>query len=290
MSESWRHDVETLRESFDRSCEEFGGHRANVLLVQGPPRPASTDARLGLLDSLNAMSQTNRQPLGLLRLPHADVSDSQDRQCGADEQEHNREVFELYFDSGERASEDRSKRLYDEFTRLCGLVGRLIPMNVQDALRQYVPAYEKPAARTLFLAWLTILEQPCFNADDQGCLSAFVAEPFKGAKALLTTMLANPAGNFVLPDGQLKCGINFRCVNWAGQIYEFTEQQAKCFQVLWEAWQNRTPVVADEDVLKLVGSYSVRLSLVFRAHPAWGTLIIEGQTKGTHRIVCPTEA
>ncbi|MBC7818184.1 MAG: hypothetical protein IAG10_14955 [Planctomycetaceae bacterium] len=66
--------------------------------------------------------------------------------------------------------------------------------------------------------------------------------------------------------------------------------QAACVKVLWEARQNGTPTVGDATVLELVESDSERLSLVFRDHAAWGTMIVEGQTKGTHRLADPPEA
>lgn len=85
-------------------------------------------------------------------------------------------------------------------------------------------------------------------------------------------------------------GPDFRSVKWFGSVYEFTAQQAACVKVLWEAWENGTPAVGDATVLETADSDAERLPLVFRNHPAWGTLIVEGQTKGTHRLADPPKA
>jgi len=82
---------------------------------------------------------------------------------------------------------------------------------------------------------------------------------------------------------------DFRSVNWFGTLYEFTELQAACVKVLWEAWENETPTVGDATVLEAAESHAGRLMYVFRDHAAWGTMIAEGSTKGTHRLdVRPT--
>lgn len=80
---------------------------------------------------------------------------------------------------------------------------------------------------------------------------------------------------------------DFRSVNWYGTLHEFTPQQAACVKVLWEAWENGTPAVGDATTLEAADSKAERLGLVFRDHPAWGTMIVDGATKGTHRLADP---
>lgn len=80
---------------------------------------------------------------------------------------------------------------------------------------------------------------------------------------------------------------DFRSVNWFGKLHEFTALQAACVKFLWEAWSNGTPVIGNSTILEAVESNAERLGLVFRDHPAWGTMIVEGSTKGTHRLVEP---
>ncbi len=89
------------------------------------------------------------------------------------------------------------------------------------------------------------------------------------------------------PQRGAKHSPDFRSVNWFGALYEFTPQQAACVKMLWEAWKNGTPTVGDATVLETAGSDAERLPLVFRDHLALGTMIIDGQTKGTHRLADP---
>src|SRR4029077_3051897 len=76
---------------------------------------------------------------------------------------------------------------------------------------------------------------------------------------------------------------DFRSVNWFGTKYSFTPMQAVCLKTLWVAWEKGTPDVGDGYVLENAASDSERLPLVFRNHSAWGTMIVDGATKGTHR-------
>jgi hypothetical protein len=78
-------------------------------------------------------------------------------------------------------------------------------------------------------------------------------------------------------------------VHWFGTPYEFTAQQAACIKVLWEARDNGTPTLGDATILEAADSDAERLGLVFRDHPAWGTMIVEGSTRGTHRLADPPQ-
>ncbi|HDZ20161.1 hypothetical protein LCGC14_0017170 [marine sediment metagenome] len=79
----------------------------------------------------------------------------------------------------------------------------------------------------------------------------------------------------------------YRSVNWYGETYTFTGNQAACVKTLWEAWGNGTPDIADDHMLDKAGIETKRLRDVFRNHPAWGTMIVQGKTKGTHRLNLP---
>jgi hypothetical protein len=82
-------------------------------------------------------------------------------------------------------------------------------------------------------------------------------------------------------------GLDYRSVNWFGADHPFTANQAACVKVLWEAWEKNLPDVGDKTVLEIASVFSERLDSVFRDHPAWGTMIQQGRTKGTHRLVEP---
>lgn len=81
--------------------------------------------------------------------------------------------------------------------------------------------------------------------------------------------------------------MDFRSVNWFGTIYEFTQNQAAIVSRLWEAWESGSPVVGDEALREAADCSSERLDLVFRDSPAWGTMIVPGQTRGSRRLSPP---
>lgn len=80
---------------------------------------------------------------------------------------------------------------------------------------------------------------------------------------------------------------DFRGANWFGARYSFTEPQAAVVQLLWQAWEDSTLDVADKTLLRACGSDATRLGDVFRDHPAWGEMVVEGDTRGTHRLADP---
>ena len=80
---------------------------------------------------------------------------------------------------------------------------------------------------------------------------------------------------------------DFRSVRWYEAQYSFTADQSHVVRILWEHWRQGTPDVGDESLLSAVDPQSPpnRMNVLFRKHPAWGTMIVAGQTKGTHRLV-----
>ena len=92
---------------------------------------------------------------------------------------------------------------------------------------------------------------------------------------------------YSLLKSQAKRSLDFRSVHWFGADHTFTATQAACVKVLWEAWQNGTPDVGQETVIDKAGAETKRLDHVFRAHPAFGTMIVQGGTKGTFRLNPP---
>ena len=61
-------------------------------------------------------------------------------------------------------------------------------------------------------------------------------------------------------------------------------------KLLIENWREGTPDVGDETLLLAIDPEAppARLSTLFRNHDAWGTMIVSGGTKGTHRLADPT--
>jgi hypothetical protein len=77
---------------------------------------------------------------------------------------------------------------------------------------------------------------------------------------------------------------DFRSVVFEGKVYCFTATQAKIIEVLWEAWENGTPSIGAAYLLEAAEAKSSRLVDIFRGSPAWGTLVVDGESKGTKRL------
>jgi hypothetical protein len=83
-------------------------------------------------------------------------------------------------------------------------------------------------------------------------------------------------------------GDEFRSVLWHGQVYGFSPAQAKVVATLWGARQKGQPDVPDDQLVRVSGSTNGRLDDLFNGSPAWGTLITDGDARGTHRIAPPS--
>lgn len=80
---------------------------------------------------------------------------------------------------------------------------------------------------------------------------------------------------------------DFKSVIWFGTEYRFSPQQAACVQVLWRAWLSGTPIIREEQVLESARVTARSLKDVFRTQPglpAWGTMIGNGDRRGTVRL------
>lgn len=89
--------------------------------------------------------------------------------------------------------------------------------------------------------------------------------------------------------GDARHGPDFRSVHWYGKEYTFTAAQAAVVKLLWEAWKNGTPEVGNDYLTSEADVETKRLDHLFGAgkHPAWGTMIRPGSTKGTLRLSPP---
>ena len=83
---------------------------------------------------------------------------------------------------------------------------------------------------------------------------------------------------------------DFRSADWFGTPYVFTVQEAAAVRVLWEHWERKTPDVGQTTILDALGTSTLRLRDVFKngKHPAWGTMIVPGSTKGAYQLAEPT--
>ena len=85
---------------------------------------------------------------------------------------------------------------------------------------------------------------------------------------------------------------DFRSVQWFGEVFTFTKNQAPVVGLLYQNWEAGTPDVGDETLLLAVDPEAppTRLAVLFRNNPAWGTMIMGGKTKGTHRLRPPEKS
>ena len=97
-------------------------------------------------------------------------------------------------------------------------------------------------------------------------------------------------GSAPTPPGRARHALDYRSVIWYGHQYTFTANQAACVRILWESWKDGTPEVGDATVLEGAEIDTRRLRDVFRGHPAWGSMIVKGKTKGTHRLSPPQKS
>lgn len=89
------------------------------------------------------------------------------------------------------------------------------------------------------------------------------------------------------PASDVRHSPDFRSVYWHGNLYVLTPTQAAVVKHLWKAWQNGTPEVGWETLLRLAGSECGKLSSLFQGSDAWGTLVVAGSAKGTFRLSPP---
>jgi len=91
---------------------------------------------------------------------------------------------------------------------------------------------------------------------------------------------------------------DFRSVVWDRNVkFSFTPTQAGIVDLLYQAYQARIPEVGQDWLILRCGSRARRLLDIFRQshlhgkmHPAWGTMIRSGSTRGTYRLVSSVDA
>jgi hypothetical protein len=78
---------------------------------------------------------------------------------------------------------------------------------------------------------------------------------------------------------------DYRSITWKNERYSLTGQQAAIVKVMYETWERGNPELGDGSILEDAGcTKTSRLRDTFRNSPLWGTLIVEGKTKGSHRL------
>ncbi len=110
--------------------------------------------------------------------------------------------------------------------------------------------------------------------------------------AYAVVMVVNAAINEILArvgDKGTAHSADFRSLKWFGKTYSFTANQAPVVAMLFDHWENETPDVGGETLLLEVDHEDPpeRLSVVFRGNPAWGMIIMPGETKSSYRLQPP---
>jgi hypothetical protein len=88
------------------------------------------------------------------------------------------------------------------------------------------------------------------------------------------------------PSHGARHSLDFRSICWFGTVHSFTSTQAAVLKLLWESWEQGTPEVGGDTLLVAADSTAQSLRHVFRGHPTWGTMIIQGR-RGTYRLNPP---
>ena len=79
-------------------------------------------------------------------------------------------------------------------------------------------------------------------------------------------------------------GPDFRWVLWNDEEYRFTPKQARVVELLWKLAEEQIPEVSGAYILAELELNGARIDRIFGGHPAWGTLIVQGGTRGTYRL------
>lgn len=148
------------------------------------------------------------------------------------------------------------------------------PLSV--ALRKQFPNFPKPEPPPVYHTYLVSLAFGVSRAyeDVRQALDALLQ------RVLVAMACSSDGSQSVARHSQ-----DFASVYWFGKLYTFSPNQAACIRVLWEAWNNKTPVLGEPAIQEAAGVDS-NLRNVFRDHEAWDTLITS-PSKGRYRLSDP---
>ena len=76
---------------------------------------------------------------------------------------------------------------------------------------------------------------------------------------------------------------DYTTVVWKGDQYLFNRNQAICVRLLHEAWLKGTAYLSGHYLLGEIEG-AVKMSGLFKRHPAWKHLILIGERKATYRL------
>ena len=76
---------------------------------------------------------------------------------------------------------------------------------------------------------------------------------------------------------------DYASVIWRRHEYQFNKNQATCVRLLHEAWVEGTPYLSGHTLLSEIEG-AVKMSGLYRRHPAWKRLIVPGERQMTYRL------
>ena len=85
------------------------------------------------------------------------------------------------------------------------------------------------------------------------------------------------------PGRPLHASNDFRSVNWNGEKFIFSPNQAVVVRVLYENFLKGTPDVGGETLIEAADSTCKGMRYLFRGHPAWKRLIVS-RRKGAYPL------
>ena len=78
--------------------------------------------------------------------------------------------------------------------------------------------------------------------------------------------------------------VDYRRVDWRGKRFHFSPMQSHVVRLLHEEFKEGRDELGAAVLLEGSDSLGKYLRDIFRRHCAWGTLIIAGESKGTHKL------
>ena len=94
----------------------------------------------------------------------------------------------------------------------------------------------------------------------------------------------SPIGIATPWDFMLRHSKDFRSVVVRDREFTLTKRQAKVVKVLYEAYQNGTTELSEEQITRDIDEPGSRLRDSFRGSDAWGNLVIPGKHRGGRRL------
>jgi hypothetical protein len=128
---------------------------------------------------------------------------------------------------------------------------------------------------------------------NNGSVNASVAAKIEGGLVKVTAevMLPPTATEDQLDAASrgVRYASDYSTVRWGEESFSFSPKQRRVVQALFAA-RREGHDIHQQGLLDAADSDASRLRDLFRDHPAWGTMIIGGETLGTYRLVYPRES